>query len=218
MTAARLLTIPESRRSVYAETPEALTNIYENDIGMAVWQRQLNHSLIAECEKLVAGTGFSGYRIALSASKLKHPEDAFPQLMDFPHLRADIQLLAEMFCCLFELQTVGLRLAPLTTAMCPKFHVDRVPCRLITSYYGGGTQWLPHHLVNRDKLGAGSGGLSDTESGLYTSADAIQTLATGDVALLKGELWEDNEGAGLVHRSPFIETGQTRVLLTLDFA
>lgn len=218
MTAAQLLTIPESRRSVSEKTPDALTKIYQADIGMAVWQRQLNHSLISECEKLVAGTGFSGYRTALSASKLKHSEDAFPQLAKFPHLRADIQLLSEMFCCLFELQTVGLRLAPLRAAMCPKFHVDRVPCRLITTYCGGGTQWLPHDQVNRDKLGAGSGGLSDIESGLHTSADAIQTLATGDVALLKGELWEDNEGFGLVHRSPTIEGSQTRVLLTLDFA
>jgi len=60
--------------------------------------------------------------------------------------------------------------------------------------------------------------LSDADSGLYTSADAIQTLAIGDVALLKGEHWEGNEGAGLVHRSPMVEAGQQRVLLTLDFA
>ncbi len=218
MTAARLLTIPESRRSVYGKTPEALAAIYQHDIGMAVWQRQLDHSLISECETLVAETGFSGYRVALPESRLNHLEDAFPKLVAFPQLCADIQLLAEMFCCLFELKVVGLRLAQLTSAMCPKFHVDRVPCRLITTYCGGGTQWLPHHHVNRDKLGAGNGGRSDADSGLYRSTGAIQTLAIGDVALLKGEQWEDNEGAGLVHRSPRVEAGHQRVLLTLDFA
>ncbi|HBD12718.1 MAG TPA: DUF1826 domain-containing protein [Porticoccaceae bacterium] len=218
MTAARPLTIPESRRSVYAKTPEALTDIYQSDIGMAVWKRQLRPSLISECEKLVAETAFPAYRVVLPEPKFKHLEDTFPRLVEFPLLRADIQLLAEMFCCLFELQAVGLRLTPLTTAMCPKFHVDRVPCRLITSYCGGGTQWLPHHHVNRDKLGAGSGGLSDADSGLYPSEDAIQTLGVGDIALLKGEQWEGNEGAGLVHRSPMVEAGQKRVLLTLDFA
>jgi len=140
MTAARLLTIPESRRSVYAKTPEKLADIYQDDIGMAVWQRQLNPSLISECEKLIAGIGFSSSRVALPESRLNHLEDAFPKLVEFPHLRADIQLLAEMFCCLFELEVVGLRLAQLTSAMCPKFHVDRVPCRLITTYCGGGTQ------------------------------------------------------------------------------
>ncbi|HBC56874.1 MAG TPA: DUF1826 domain-containing protein, partial [Gammaproteobacteria bacterium] len=59
--------------------------------------------------------------------------------------------------------------------------------------------------------------LSDAESGLYTAVDAIQTLAIGDVALLKGELWEGNEGAGLVHRSPGVLPNQKRLLLTLDF-
>jgi hypothetical protein len=38
------------------------------------------------------------------------------------------------------------------------------------------------------------------------------------VALLKGESWENNEGAGLVHRSPAVKSGQQRLLLTLDFA
>jgi hypothetical protein len=52
----------------------------------------------------------------------------------------------------------------------------------------------------------------------YPSTDAIQTLRAGDVALLKGESWENNEGAGLVHRSPAVKLGQQRLLLTLDFA
>ncbi|WP_428354217.1 DUF1826 domain-containing protein [Methyloprofundus sp.] len=36
-------------------------------------------------------------------------------------------------------------------------------------------------------------------------------------ALLKGERWEGNENAGLVHRSPAINEGERRLLLTLDF-
>ncbi|WP_297291060.1 DUF1826 domain-containing protein [Oceanicoccus sp.] len=33
---------------------------------------------------------------------------------------------------------------------------------------------------------------------------------------MKGELWEGNEGAGLVHRSPSLSAGERRLLLTLD--
>lgn len=206
-----------ARQTVVAESPDALTDIYQNDINMSVWQRQLSPSLISESLTLVEKEGFTGYRAVLSEAKLDYLDDALPDLARFPQLRADIQLLAEMFCCLFEKRDVGLRLSPLSSAMCPKFHVDHVPCRLITSYCGGGTQWLPHHTVNRSKLGAGSNGLNDSESGLYSSADAIQTLATGDVALLKGERWEGNKGAGLVHRSPEILPNQKRLLLTLDY-
>jgi hypothetical protein len=45
--------------------------------------------------------------------------------------------------------------------------------------------------------------------------DKIQTLQAGDVALLKGENWQGNEGAGLVHRSPSGQQG--RLLLSLDW-
>jgi len=100
--------------------------------------------------------------------------------------------------------------------MCPKFHVDRVPCRLVTTYSGTATQWLPHQSVDRTKLGTGSNGKSDEVSGLYHRNDMRQ-LSVGDVALLKGESWSGNEGAGLVHRSPGLADGEKRLLLTLDF-
>ncbi|MEM9690795.1 MAG: DUF1826 domain-containing protein, partial [Pseudomonadota bacterium] len=133
-------------------------------------------------------------------------------------LSRDIAFLAEMFCDLLDVRRVGLRLSVLNSAMCPKFHVDRVACRLITSYQGIGTEWLPHDAVDRSKLGLGSGGLPDHESGLYRSARHIERLAVGDVAIMKGELWENNEGAGLVHRSPSISNDTPRLMLSLDVA
>ena len=38
------------------------------------------------------------------------------------------------------------------------------------------------------------------------------------VAVLKGEGWRGNQYAGLVHRSPAIPQGESRLLLTLDFS
>lgn len=122
-----------------------------------------------------------------------------------------------MFCYLFDLKQTGLRLTTLCHAMCPRFHVDRIPCRLVTTFQGVSTQWLPNHTVDRTKLGAGSQGLPDDQSGIYLSENDICQLKTGDVALLKGERWEGNENAGLVHRSPAVTEGGQRLLLTLDF-
>ncbi len=101
--------------------------------------------------------------------------------------------------------------------MCPKFHVDRVPCRLVATYSGIATQWLPHHAVRRERLGVGSQGKTDEESVLYRNPNDIQQLKAGDIALLKGESWIGNEGAGLVHRSPNVTNESKRLLLTLDF-
>ena len=54
-------------------------------------------------------------------------------------------------------------------------------------------------------------------SGLYDNAKHIKQLKSGDVALLKGELWQNNEGAGLIHRSPQLADNCRRLLLTIDF-
>lgn len=104
---------------------------------------------------------------------------------------------------------VGLRLHLLRGTMCPRFHVDRVPVRLLCTYQGIGTEWLPEGKVTRAKSSAP---LPDQ---LVGAGDADR-LATGAVGLLKGEAWECNEGRGLVHRSP--EPGdQPRLVLALDW-
>ena len=101
--------------------------------------------------------------------------------------------------------------------MCPRFHVDKIPCRLITTYHGVATDWLLHDVIDRGKLGAGNQGKPDEQSGLFNSLSDINRLKKGDVALLKGEGWYNNNGAGLVHRSPPVAEGERRLLLTLDF-
>ena len=96
--------------------------------------------------------------------------------------------------------------------MCPRFHVDRVPCRLITTYSGAGTEWLSNKDINRDLLGKVDNQFINQE------CINIEKLDTGDVALLKGESWIGNEGNGIIHRSPSIIDKKSRLLLTIDFA
>ncbi|WP_408011889.1 DUF1826 domain-containing protein [Saccharobesus litoralis] len=56
-------------------------------------------------------------------------------------------LLSDMLTCLFGCNSVGLRLAPLSSAMCPSFHKDNIPVRLVNTYLGQGTEWLPLESV-----------------------------------------------------------------------
>lgn len=204
------------RKTHFATTPKALTAIYRDNVHMAVWQRPEPMEWQQECQQLLLN-GFGGIRTVLTHARLQYIEDALPDLNEFPLLQKDICLISDMFCSLFELQSIGLRLTPLKNAMCPRFHVDWVPARLVTTYEGPGTEWLAHTDVNRKKLGARSGDMGDAESGLYRAPNDIQQLETGDIALLKGEAWDGNGGAGLVHRSPTTGAGVSRLLLTLDF-
>lgn len=207
-----------NRRPVTGDDPAVFTDIYQESVNIVVLQRKLAADLDQAIAHVVAS------KPKLRASCTVTPESTFEavqsSLGNSPATEAlseDIALLVDMFCCLFELKRAGLRLTVLDKAMCPRFHIDRVPCRLVTTYIGDTTQWLPHDCVDRSKLGHGSQGKPDDQSGLYQNSQDIQQLEPGDVALLKGELWYRNEGGGLVHRSPHTLKHSHRLLLTLDF-
>lgn len=110
------------------------------------------------------------------------------------------------YTCLLGARRVGLRLKVLDGAMCPRFHVDHVPLRLLTTYVGAGSEWLEERDIDRNRLQLAE-----------APVDNIRRLQVGDVALLKGEKWLGNEGAGLVHRSPPTPRGEKRLLLSLDW-
>ncbi|NRA59762.1 MAG: DUF1826 domain-containing protein [Psychrobium sp.] len=198
--------------------PQILTNIYQELPNMVIWQRTLPATLTAGINDLLLSD--KPVKIVTALTPKNALFELHHELKGFACAKAlseNITLLVDMFCCLFELKRVGLRLTTLKDAMCPRFHVDRVPCRLVTTYAGTGTQWLPHSTVDRSKLGTGNQGLTDELSGLYPHPNSINQLACADVALMKGESWQGNENAGLVHRSPCHGVNDQRLLLTLDF-
>lgn len=209
---------PYQRRAAIDNHPSILADIYEAEVNIAIWTRQLSQPIVSDVKAFLEEVGH--YQKTFHA----RPEEIYQtltanneELHHYEALCTDITELVELFCFLFDRKTVGLRITKLETAMCPRFHVDRVPCRLVCTYQGVGSQWLPHNVIDRSKLGVGSNGLLDQQSGLYCSHEDIQQITVGDVSILKGELWEGNENAGLVHRSPEVADESARLLLTLDF-
>ncbi len=206
------------RQTAESDAPTIFGDIYQEQTNIAIWRRNLPLNLQQYIADLLnkgrtfqASMNVTPQIVHASINELLFDTD------ENNPLSADIAELVEMFCYLFELKQVGLRLTTLDRAMCPRFHVDSVPCRLVTTYHGVATQWLPHEVVDRRKLGTGNNGLPDERSGIYQNSNTIQQLSVGNVALLKGERWEGNENAGLVHRSPALNEGEQRLLLTLDF-
>jgi len=206
------------RRISEDKAPNVLGDIYDTDTNIAVWKRSLSDELVSSVDHFINTTIMKKKTLAVTAENT-HEElvKAFGEGRISKVFSDDVAQLVDMFCCLFDLQRAGLRLTVMDSAICPRFHVDKIPCRLVSTYHGIATQWLPNHLIDRSKLGPGSLGKKDEESGLIQNLNDIQSLNLGDVALIKGERWEGNEGAGLVHRSPPIEVGVQRLLLTLDF-
>lgn len=203
------------RHQYQGVTPKTLTRILEDDVNLAVWQRQLPLHIADFAELLLS----LNEPLAESLCIELPDEDADPDLgalaAGFRDLEgyegfiADLQWLVSAFACLLGASRVGLRLRVLDKAMCPRFHVDHVPVRLITTYGGIGSQWLKEGVMDREQLGQSNAEPRDMAN--------VQQLQSGDVALLKGEKWHGNEGFGLIHRSPQPAAGERRLLLTLDW-
>jgi hypothetical protein len=217
MSAAMPIEATTSRRAVQGKAPDVFTDIYQEDTNIVIWQRELPTSLKDSVQELLSSKPDFQTEMAVTAQNALTSLNKSFGSTRLSELSENIAELVDMFCYLFELKQAGLRLKTLDRAMCPRFHVDKMPCRLVTTYQGIATEWLPHELVDRSKLGRGNNGLPDHESGLFQNQRDIQQLACGDVALLKGELWSGNENAGLVHRSPTLPDRKRRLLLTLDF-
>ena len=207
----------KTRRSVAGNDVAVLSAIYEEDVNIANWHRELPEPLRCSVEHLLdLAPAFGMSLMTAPAKAYEGVSEALPKNYEGT-LAEDIAEIVDMFCFLFDLKRAGLRLTALNEAMCPRFHVDKVPCRLVTTYSGRATEWLSQEGVDRTKLGMGYLGLPDSDLGLYKSADDIRTMRSGDIALLKGEAWIGNENGGLVHRSPNLTGGARRLLLTLDF-
>ncbi|EJM68246.1 Protein of unknown function (DUF1826) [Pseudomonas sp. GM50] len=202
-------------RQVQGDTPKALTGILDDGVNLALWQRQLP-AHIADFGRLLLSLNEP---LAESLSLEMPGDDAEPNLhglaSGFSDLEgyegfiADVSWLVSAFACLLGAQRIGLRLRVLDTAMCPRFHVDHVPVRLITTYAGIGSQWLKEGAIDRRQLGK-----PDAEP---QDESLVQQITSGEVALLKGEKWHGNEGFGLIHRSPQPAPGERRLILTLDW-
>jgi hypothetical protein len=112
-------------------------------------------------------------------------------------LASDIGALAVMMAWILDVDHVRLRLDVADEVMCSKFHIDRVPARMLCTYRGAGTEYVP----------------------LGSEADPkrIRRVKRGAAALFRGALWDTDETTGILHRSPEVtlEDGP-RLLLVID--
>ena len=207
-----------TRRSVCLDEPSVLTDIYDESVNLALWQRVLPNEVTTNVTTFI---NTASHLDRSAFVRVQHIEnDIRDELRTtalgdaFIHNATE---LTDMFCTLFDLEQVGFRIRLLDAPMCPRFHIDRVPCRLVSTFSGQGTQWLEGNNIDRRKLGHGSQGFEDRDSGLYAPDASIKSMTAGDVSLLKGAAWVGNENTAVVHRSPPYRAGEKRLLLTLDF-
>jgi hypothetical protein len=185
--------LPQMKQQL-GTSSEVLTQLFDADVNLAVWQRPLAPETVQYAQLLVQQQ--VQLQQVVELDELQHWLHS--KFTDAPGKTAfveDVVLVSQMLGCLLDCSAVGLRLKTLSQPMCPRFHTDHVAARLLVTYAGSGTEWVT----------------APPESG---SQPRPQQLAIADVALLKGSAWAGNAHGAIWHRSPL--SPQPRLLLTLD--
>lgn len=216
-----MVTLPHPPSSVaHASSMIELASIFEPWCNIAHLERSLDAELMQESEALsqLEWDGLStilpgkGDADGVDGSALG-PEFQRTFGRAMPKLQGDIVFLSELLRDLTGADRIGVRLMRLLKPACPNLHFDRVGLRLVTTYSGPGTEYLPDRWAKGDPRS--SANLSGRKL-LGSVHETVRTSCAGDVLFLKGTLWEGNEEHGAVHRSPAFPSSEPRVVTTLD--
>ena len=97
-----------------------------------------------------------------------------------------------------------------TSRGCKRYHIDNVPMRLLVTYYGRGTEWLPSDAADYDAYYSGK----NNKKILINSAKK-KFLKKWDIAIFKGQKHKSNE-RGILHRTPDSALNKISLLMRLD--
>ena len=90
---------------------------------------------------------------------------------------------------------------------CKRYHIDNVPQRLLVTYSGEGTEWLPDDAG--DKIAYLNG---EPNEKILKNSKKKQFVNEWDIAIFKGG------SEGLLHRTPDSALNKNSILLRLDHA
>lgn len=202
----------QSTTQVAAKQPGILKQLYRDDVNLVSWRRELPSDLE---EQLLEWTSSSpaefneilsmqSYDLSAAMRGLKEPARAW--------LTTDVRNLLTRFTDFTSSNHLRVSFGAVRTDQCRKFHVDSIRYRLLTTYMGPGTEWLPDDAVRREALGRASIHLEDPNKAIVRDPAAVRRAVAGEVIVMKGARHPNQRGA--VHRSPPIECGaKVRVVL-----
>jgi hypothetical protein len=193
---------------LHGYAPSILERIRDKAVELAIWERELPETFAQWLDALPPEnlpdargvTDDAGLEATIAAmlDDARTPQGAMRDL-----LLADIASLARRFMAIMDSAQVDIRLEAVDHNACWKFHRDCVEARLLATYRGPGTQWIPPAL--------GDAAL-DRQSDYRGPLPSLSRFAAG---MFKGSCAAP--ASGIVHRSPPIDgAGVTRLLLCLN--
>lgn len=171
-------------------------------VTLALWQRKPEPAFVSQLDRLCFEELPNFTLILRSADAPAALSDmlsafALPVEHLTESLAADLAMLSAVFARLTESDELELRLEAIATDACKRFHYDNHRARLVSTYTGPGTVYVPNSHAHA--------ALEDQSS--YSGP--AQEMPRFAVGLFRGA---KSPGDGLVHRSPRLEgTGRFRL-------
>ena len=188
-------------RSIVARSDAAgiLERIGDPAVGLAIWRRPVPQDARAVATRLTEGVVSVRCVMTLERKAISALAGHLASVdLDSEALAFDLGLLARIFAVATGHEAFSLRLETVRDDGCTRFHVDNVAMRMVTTYSGAGTQWVPD---------------PDALSDQTRYRRPVHAINTGDVALFRGKKLD---GATVPHRSPKVGGGETRFVAVLD--
>ena len=117
----------------------------------------------------------------------------------------DMANLCEMFCITEKSSYISFSIS--SHRGCRRYHIDNVPLRLLVTYAGQGTEWLPDEFANKRAYANG-----EPNEKIIKDISKKQFVGEWDIALFKGG------PEGLLHRTPDSALNKNSILIRLDHA
>ncbi|MEM8773110.1 MAG: DUF1826 domain-containing protein [Pseudomonadota bacterium] len=193
--------------SVEGETASVLSRILDPSTSLAIWRRALSRSLqdaaVDGCASVLqhasAFHSFGQTEVDCFYDALTRDAGA-----SITPIAEDLVALAKVFADICGAVPVRVRVETIADNGCRRFHFDNVAMRLVVTYRGPGTQWVPPEF-------AANAYAQQTE---YNGP--INEIRTGDVALFRGR--RSSVVGMTLHRSPpLLKNAPPRLIGVIDY-
>ncbi len=97
-----------------------------------------------------------------------------------------------------------------TSRGCKRYHIDNVPVRLLVTYYGKGTEWLPRDACNYSAYYNG-----ESNEKIIKIKNRSKFIKPWSIAIFKGQKFKGGTEA-ILHRTPNEALNKKSLLMCLD--
>ena len=107
----------------------------------------------------------------------------------YSHWVKDMRKISTIFCDIMGSESISFSLG--TSRSCTRYHIDNVPMRLLITYFGQGSEWLPRSAANYKAYFKGK-----KNEKIIKDTTERKFIDTWDIATFRGGT------KGILHRTP----------------